>query len=101
LRTAAKWLGIAIGTVLLLIAALYFGINTELGRRYVAKQIDSLEMASGARYRHRSSRRLDLRQADHPRSDAEGPEGNLLLGAEAELDWRPFSYFRTISTSRS
>jgi translocation and assembly module TamB len=47
LRTAAKWLGIAIGTVLLLIAALYFGINTELGRRYVAKQIDSLEMASG------------------------------------------------------
>ena len=32
---------------LLLVAGLYFGINTELGRRYVTRQINNLEMVSG------------------------------------------------------
>jgi translocation and assembly module TamA len=46
------------------------------------------------RYRHRPARRLGLRQAHHPRSDTQGPARHLLRAPRAELDWRPFSYFR-------
>jgi translocation and assembly module TamB len=94
LHTAAKWLGIAIGTVALLIAALYFGINTELGRRYVAKQIDSLEMASGLDIdigRLEGSIYGKLIIHDLTLKD---PKGIFFSAPRAELDWRPFSYFR-------
>lgn len=94
LRTAAKWLGIALGTVALLIAALYFGINTELGRRYVAKQINNLEMASGLDIdigRIEGSIYGKLIIHDLTLKD---PKGTFFSAPIAELDWRPFSYFR-------
>src|SRR3546814_5850837 len=46
-RTAAKWAGIAVAALLLLVALAFVGINTDPGRRYVVRQINNLEMASG------------------------------------------------------
>jgi translocation and assembly module TamB len=40
-------IGALIALVLLLVAGVYFGLNTELGRRFVVRQIDQLEFASG------------------------------------------------------
>jgi len=94
LRTAAKWIGIGIGILLLLVAGLYFGINTELGRRYVAKQINNLEFASGLDIdvgRIEGSLYGELIIHDIALKD---PKGTFFTAPRAELDWRPFSYFR-------
>ena len=46
-RTVAKWAGIVLAGLLALLALLYVGLNTDPGRRYVVRQINNLEMASG------------------------------------------------------
>src|SRR3546814_600747 len=40
-RTAAKWAGIAVAALLLLVALAFVGINTDPGRRYVVRQINN------------------------------------------------------------
>jgi hypothetical protein len=93
-RTAAKWAGIVLGGLLLIIAGLYFGINTDVGRRYVVRQINSLETASGldidvgsiegSIYGELTIRDLTLKD----------PKGTFFYAPVAVMDWRPFSYFR-------
>ena len=93
-RTIAKWLGIVLGGLLLIIAGLYFGINTEVGRRYVVRQINNLEMASGLDIdvgRIEGSIYGELKIHDLTLKD---PKGTFFYAPVAELDWRPFSYFR-------
>jgi translocation and assembly module TamB len=93
-KRVAIGIGVAIAAVLLLVAGLYFGINTELGRRYVTRQINNLETASGldidiGRLEGSLYGKLiihDLRLKD--------PKGTFFVAPRAELDWRPFSYFR-------
>ncbi|MEA1014501.1 translocation/assembly module TamB domain-containing protein [Sphingosinicella sp. LY1275] len=92
--TIAKWAGIAAGVLLLLVAALYFGLNTELGRGYVVRQINNLETASGLDIdvgRIEGSIYGELIIHDITLKD---PKGVFLTAPRAELDWRPFAYFR-------
>ena len=94
LHTAAKWAAIVLGVVLFLIGALFFGINTELGHRYVVRQINNLEMASGLDIdvgRIEGSIFGSLTIHDITLKD---PKGVFFQAPRAELDWRPFSYFR-------
>ncbi|HEX8442023.1 MAG TPA: translocation/assembly module TamB domain-containing protein [Allosphingosinicella sp.] len=80
--------------LLLLVAGLYYGINTEFGRRFVVRQIDQLEFASGLDIdigRIEGSIYGQLIIHDLTLKD---PKGTFFVAPRAELDWRPFSYFR-------
>ncbi|NNC58392.1 MAG: hypothetical protein HKO05_00205, partial [Erythrobacter sp.] len=46
-RKLAIWLGIALGTLLLLVAALLLGLNTGPGKKFVIDQIEGLEFENG------------------------------------------------------
>lgn len=91
-RTMAKWAGIAVLGVLLFLAAIFAGLNTDPGRRFVVDQINKLELASGldiqigridgSVYGKMTIR--DLRLADN--------RGVFFEAAVAEVDWRPFAY---------
>lgn len=93
-RTAAKWSGIAILSLLALIAALLLAVNSDTGRRYVVRQINNLEMVSGldidvGRIEGSLFGKLtvhDLRLKD--------PKGLFFAAPMAELEWRPLSYLR-------
>jgi translocation and assembly module TamB len=93
-RTAAKWTGIGLGVILLLILALVIGINTDLGRRYVVRQINNLEFASGLDIdvgRIEGSLYGELIVHDLVVKDT---KGIFFAAPRVELDWRPFSYFQ-------
>jgi translocation and assembly module TamB len=82
-----------LGLVLLLVAGVYLGINTELGRRFVVRQIDNLEFASGLDIdigRIEGNIYGDLVIHDIAIKD---PKGVFFYSPRAELDWRPFRYF--------
>ena len=46
-QTAAKWSGIGLLGIVALVGAFFLWLNSDLGRRYVVRQINNLEMASG------------------------------------------------------
>jgi translocation and assembly module TamB len=94
LRTIGKWAGIVFGALLLLIAAVFLGINTDVGRRYVVGQINNLEMASGLDIdigRIEGSIYGKLTIHDLTLKD---PKGTFFVAPVAEMDWRPFAYLR-------
>jgi translocation and assembly module TamB len=91
-RAAAKWSGIALLGLVVLLLALFVWLNTDLGRRYVARQINNLEMASGLDIdigRIEGSIFGELTVHDLQLKD---PKGLFFTAAEAKLDWRPFAY---------
>jgi translocation and assembly module TamB len=86
-------IGALIALVLLLVAGVYFGLNTELGRRFVVRQIDQLEFASGldidvGRIEGNIYGDLTIHQIV-----VKDPRGVFFYAPRAELDWRPFRYF--------
>ena len=92
LRTAGKWIAIALGVLALLVAGLFVGINTDLGRRFVVKQINNLEMASGldidvGRIEGSIYGRLTIHDIT-----LKDPKGIFFQAPRAELDWRPLAY---------
>jgi len=94
LWTAAKWAAIILGVVVLLIGALLIGINTDLGRRTLVRQINNLEMASGLDIdigRIEGSIYGEMVIHDLTLKD---PKGIFFQAPRAEIDWRPFAYFR-------
>ncbi|HEY6917451.1 MAG TPA: translocation/assembly module TamB domain-containing protein [Allosphingosinicella sp.] len=100
-RSIAKWAAIVIGLLLLAAATLVLGLNTEFGRRYVVRQIDNLEMASGLDIdvgRIEGNLYGDLIVHDLVLRD---PKGVFFAAPRVELDWRPFSYFRNHIDIRS
>src|SRR3546814_15148877 len=64
-RTAAKWAGIAVAALLLLVAIAFVGINTDPGRRYVVRPLHNLEIVS----------ELDNDNGRRPEERADGIEG--------------------------
>jgi translocation and assembly module TamB len=101
LRTVGKWAGIILGILLLLVAGLFFGINTDPGRRFVTNQINNLEMASGLDIdigRIEGSIFGKLTIHDLTLKD---PKGVFLVAPVAELDWRPLAYLRNHVDIRS
>ncbi|GAA4033404.1 hypothetical protein GCM10022281_11500 [Sphingomonas rosea] len=88
----AKWLAGLLVLVLLLAAALFFGINSDPGRRFVANKIAGLEFANGMKI---GVGRIDgslygaLTLHDFTLAD---PKGVFFRSPEVKLDWRPFDY---------
>jgi len=88
----AKWAGIAIAGLLLLIAVLALAINTGPGRNFLARQIGAFETASGMRigighidgslYGRMVITDLEVRD----------PKGVFLSAHRLTLDWRPFAW---------
>jgi translocation and assembly module TamB len=97
-RHIGRKIGIGVAGLLafliLLVVGLYYGINTELGRRYVTRQINQLEFASGldidiGRLEGSIYGKLIIHDLT-----VKDPKGTFFVAPRAELDWRPFSYFR-------
>jgi translocation and assembly module TamB len=93
-RTAAKWTGIGLLGLAAVFGAFFLWLNSELGHRYVVRQINNLEIASGLDIdvgRIEGSLFGTLKVHDLRLRD---PKGLFFAAPEAELDWRPLSYFR-------
>jgi translocation and assembly module TamB len=90
----AKWAGIVLLGIVVLLAAFWIWLNSSLGHRFVVRQINNLEMASG----------LDIDVAQIEGSllgelkvyglTLKDTKGTFFVAPEATLDWRPLSYFR-------
>lgn len=91
-RTIIKWVGIALGGLALLTAALLIGLNTGLGKRFIANQIAGLEFESGMQIgvgRIEGSIYGEMILRDLKVSD---PKGVFLNSPEIRVDWRPFAF---------
>ncbi|HEY0312439.1 MAG TPA: translocation/assembly module TamB domain-containing protein [Allosphingosinicella sp.] len=92
-RTTAKWAGITVGTLLLLVLLFVVWLNSDFGRRFVVKQINGLEMASGLKInvgRIEGSLWGTLTVHDLTLADQ---KGRFFAASEAKMDWRPLAYF--------
>lgn len=100
-RTAAKWTGFGLLGILLLIGAFLVWLNTDPGRRFVVRQINNFEAASGLQVhvdRIGGSVFGDLTLYGLTVSD---PKGVFFRAPEAEVEYRPFAYFRNHIDIRS
>ncbi|HEX8525612.1 translocation/assembly module TamB domain-containing protein [Allosphingosinicella sp.] len=92
-RTVAKWTGIVFLGLLVLVAAFLVWLNSDAGRRYIVRQINNIETASG----------LDI---DIERIEGwifgdltihgltlKDPKGTFFYAPTADLEYRPLSYF--------
>src|SRR5688500_1393456 len=92
--TAAKWTGIGLLTLLLLVGAFLVWLNTDPGRRFIVRQINNFEAASGLQVgvgRIEGSVFGEMTLHDLTLSD---PKGVFFRAPVAQLNYRPFSYFR-------
>jgi len=93
-RTAAKWTGIGLIGIVALILLFFLWLNSSLGHRYVVKQINELETASGLDIdvgRIEGSLFGELILHDITLKD---PKGTFFAAQQATVDWRPLAYFR-------
>ena len=93
-RTAAKWTGIGLIGLVVAILLFFVWLNSSLGHRFVVKQINQLETASGLDIdvgRIEGSLFGELTLHDLTLKD---PKGTFFAASEATLDWRPLAYFR-------
>jgi len=93
-RAAAKYSGFVLLAILVLLLGVFAWLNTDLGRRYVVRQINALETASGLDIqvgRIEGSVFGELTLRDLRLSD---PKGLFFVAPEAKMDWRPFAYLR-------
>ncbi|MDQ4088137.1 MAG: hypothetical protein M3177_09055, partial [Pseudomonadota bacterium] len=99
--TAAKWTGIGLLSILLIAAAFLVWLNTDPGRRFIVRQINSFEAASGLQVqvgRIEGSVFGDMVLHEVALSD---PRGVFFRADRAEIDYRPFAYFRNHLDIRS
>ena len=90
-----KWIGIAILSVVLLVALIVFGINTDPGRRFVADQLGGYTTASGLNIKvgridgslYGAMTLSDVRVAD--------PKGVFLTSPKLVVDWRPLAFINS------
>jgi translocation and assembly module TamB len=93
-RTAAKWTGIGLIGLVVAILLFFVWLNSSLGHRYVVKQINALETASGLDIdvgRIEGSLFGELTLHNLTLKD---PKGTFFVASKATLDWRPLAYFR-------
>jgi translocation and assembly module TamB len=90
-----KWVGIVVGVLVLLLAAVLLGLNTQPGKRFIADQLGGFTTESGLNFR--TSRiegsiygRMVLRDVE-----VRDPQGAFLSIPELIVDWRPFSYLHS------
>lgn len=93
-RAAAKWTGIGLIGLVVAILLFFVWLNSSLGHRFVVKQINQLETASGLDIdvgRIEGSLFGELTLHDLTLKD---PKGTFFRAPTATLDWRPLAYFR-------
>jgi translocation and assembly module TamB len=93
-RTAAKWTGVGLIGLVVAIGLFFVWLNSSLGHRYVVKQINELETASGLDIdvgRIEGSLFGELIIHDITLKD---PKGTFFAARRATVDWRPLAYFR-------
>ena len=93
-RAAAKWTGVGLIALVVAILLFFVWLNSSLGHRFVVKQINQLEIASGLDIdvgRIEGSLFGELTLHDLTLKD---PKGTFFVAPEATLDWRPLAYFR-------
>ena len=89
-----RWIGIALGSIALLLLLVVVGINSDPGRRFVADQLGGYTTASGLNIK---VGRIDgslygkMVLADVRVSD---PKGVFLTSPRLSVDWRPFAFIR-------
>ena len=94
-QRVVKWIGIAILSVVLLVALIVFGINTDPGRRFVADQLGGYTTASGLNIKvgridgslYGAMTLSDVRVAD--------PKGVFLTSPKLVVDWRPLAFINS------
>ncbi len=88
----AKWTGVVLASLTVLVIALVLGLNTAPGKRFVASQIAALEFENGME--------IDVGRIDgslygqmvlHDVSLSD-PKGVFLTSPELRMDWRPFAF---------
>ena len=92
LRRIAKWVGIVVLALVLLVGAALLGLNTGPGKRFIIGQIEAFDLENGMQvgigaidgsiYGTMVVRDLEL--AD--------PQGVFLTSPEVAVDWRPFAF---------
>ena len=100
-QRVAKWIGIALASILVLLLVVVFGINTDPGRRLVADQLGGYTTASGLNIKvgridgslYGKMILSDVRVAD--------PQGVFLTSPRLAVDWRPFAFIRNHVDVRS
>ncbi|HEX8063307.1 MAG TPA: translocation/assembly module TamB domain-containing protein [Allosphingosinicella sp.] len=93
-RAAAKWTGIGLIGLVVAILLFFVWLNSSLGHRFVVKQINQLETASGLDIdvgRIEGSLFGELTLHNLTLKD---PKGTFFVAPRATLDWRPLAYFR-------
>jgi translocation and assembly module TamB len=91
---ALKWAGIALGSLALLLAAVFFGLNSAPGKRFIADRIAALEFESGLEIsigRIQGSIYGEMVLRDVALSDTKGV---FATSPEIVVDWHPFAYLR-------
>ena len=93
-RTAAKWTGIALGVLILLLLGFYAWLSSDLGRRYVVGQINNLETASGLDIDVERMEGSIFGELTLHGLQLKDDKGLFFYAPEAKMDWRPFAYVR-------
>jgi translocation and assembly module TamB len=100
-QRVAKWVLIGLVALAVLALAVVMGVNTQPGRRFVAKQLSQLTLASGLNF---TVGRIDgsLYGAMILRGvQVRDTKGVFASANEIRLDWRPFAYLRNRVDVRS
>jgi translocation and assembly module TamB len=93
-RRAAKWTGITLLVLILLVGGFIVWLNTDPGRRYVVNQINNLETASGLDIDIQSIEGSIFGDLTIRGLTLKDPKGTFFYAPEARVDYRPFAYFR-------
>ncbi len=91
----AKWAGITVLALAVLVAALVLGLNTGPGKRFVVRQIEALEFETGMKIaigEIDGSLYGEMVLRDLAVSD---PQGVFLTSPEVTVDWHPFAFIRS------
>jgi translocation and assembly module TamB len=100
-QTVAKWVAIVLLGLVLVVALLVFGLNTQPGRRFVADQISGYTLANGVSLKvgriegsiYGAMRLRDVRITDQ--------RGVFATSPVIAVDWRPFAFVRNHVDVRS
>lgn len=88
----AKWAGISLLVILLLLGAFAAWLNTDPGRRFIVRQINNFEAASGLQVHvDRITGSVFGEMTLHGLALSD-PRGVFFRAPTAELDYRPFAY---------
>ena len=99
--SVAKWAGIALLAVLLLIGAMLVWLNTDPGRRFLVRQINAFETVSGLQVGVERIEGSIFGQLTLHGVTLSDPQGVFFRAPTAALDYRPFAYLRSHIDIRS